>query len=88
MPSLEHLRADILGTLRQTRLDAGEPRIGVREVELVRSSRGVPARLVWAALRALRAEGRIKRSGGYTWISEEEFIRTTRPPDQQENAPG
>ncbi len=88
MRSLDDLQADLLGTLHQTRLDAGEPRIGVREVELVRSSRGAPARLVWAALRALRREGRITRSGGYTWITEEEFARTTPPPDYQEDALG
>lgn len=65
---LSEVMADILETLCQIRRDAGEPRMGTREVELARRDR-----LIFVALTVLRSEGKIARGDGYCWVTEEAF---------------
>jgi len=62
------LEKDVLGTLADIRLAAGEPRIGTREVELVRGDGRI-----WWVLKKLRAEGKITRACRYCWITEPAF---------------
>ena len=73
-------RTEILDLLFDQRHAAGEPKIGAREVELVKGS---GRRAVWPILRALSAEGKITRGSGFCWLTEEthqEMLAGSRRP--------
>lgn len=72
MRSFDDILDDIYGTLEQIARDAKEPRIGTREIELARGS-AMERKLAFAALKKLRAEGKIQRSNGYCWIHPDIF---------------
>ena len=59
---------EILSLLFDIRKDAGEPRIGCREVEII-----VGRNYAWKFLKTLRIEGKIKRARGFCWLTEDAF---------------
>jgi hypothetical protein len=62
------LRRDIIDLLIDCAREAGKPRIGTREVEIVSFHRDVSATQVFRILTSLRKEGLIARSNGFCWL--------------------
>lgn len=65
-------RSDVLGLLVDCRREAGEPRMGTREVEIARLCGGRRALL---EITRLRRAGLVRRGRGYAWVEESAFQR-------------
>jgi hypothetical protein len=68
----------VLGLLYDCRRMAGEPRMGTAEWEVVRlckqqGQRVVAGRVIFKEITRLRRAGKIKRGGGFCWLTEETF---------------
>lgn len=71
--ALASAEEEILETLGQIRKDAGQPRIGTREVEL--AGYWDNAQVFWQAVKNLSEQGLVERRSGWFWITDKGFNR-------------